>query len=144
MYICIMRHIILSFVLLFPAFCHSRSAIEDYDNWAAMTLDYGPDGNRWETSEGYFFGDYEERFTGNGSSQHTSYTYLDGGVLCVTSPTGARQFYYMQQDHLGSIFEIVDAGGSSVFTASYDSKANHNYGQRINYKDGGILLWVRK
>lgn len=94
--------------------------IEDYDNWAAMALDYGPDGNRWETSEGYFFGDYEERFTGNGSSQHTSYTYLDGGVLCVTSPTGARQFYYMQQDHLGSIFEIVDAGGSSVFTASYD------------------------
>ena len=99
--------------------------IEDYangpnGNGAVCYIYYGPDHERWETSDGYYFGDYEERFTSYNSTQHTSYTCLDGGVLCVTSPSGTHQFYYMQRDHIGSIFEIITATGSSVFTASYD------------------------
>ena len=81
--------------------------IENYANGSYSSeslcyIDYGPDGERWETSDGYYFGDYEERFTGSNGTQHTAFTYLDGGVLCVTSPSGTHQFYYMQSDNIGS------------------------------------------
>lgn len=95
------------------------SKIEDFAHQQTMEYFYGPDGCRWESSHnGIYFGDYEER-TVDGDTK--CFTYLDGGVLCITNNAGQHQFYYMFADHLGSIREITDEEGNSVFLASYNA-----------------------
>ncbi|MCR4915899.1 MAG: FG-GAP-like repeat-containing protein [Prevotella sp.] len=91
--------------------------IEDFENYLGIAYNYGPDHERWESTDGLYFGDYEERYV-NGSTY--GFTYLDGGVLCIISPSGAKNFYFIQTDNLGSIIEIVDDSGDQVFAASYD------------------------
>jgi len=95
--------------------------IEDEESMKDVYFSYGPDLERWESSEGLYFGDYEERFNWLSPNNRYGYTYLGRGVLCVTSPSGLNTFYYIHTDNLGSVIEIVEEDGTSVFSASYDA-----------------------
>lgn len=88
--------------------------IEDYENIRGTSYFTGPDLQRWESGDFLYFGDYEERY------DNVSFTYLDGGLLCITRPYNGNTFYYIHTDNLGSIVEVVDGNGQSVFRASYD------------------------
>ena len=92
----------------------------------SLTLNYGPDGNRWKSTytAGYgpivtrYLGDYEETVDTTGT---LSICYLGNNALYITLPNGTEGIYYMFTDHLGSITRIYDAAGTEVFSASYDA-----------------------
>ena len=100
------------------------SMIEDMETPDGTCFDIGPDGQRWESYEHLYFGDYEESFAEGYPYGVTDkcFTYLNGGVISIKdASTGQRRFYYTMADHQGSITHVLDEDGSIVFTATYDA-----------------------
>lgn len=47
------------------------------------------------------------------------------------------------ENTVSGLSSVTNLDGSNRLIRN-PAKANHNYGPGINYKDGGILLWVKK
>ena len=105
------------------------SYIEDGDY--AMTIDYGPERQRWKSVLTYDDGNgtetvrsvryHDDKDIIEEDGKYYSITYLDGGVICLKNlQTNAMSFYLTCTDMLGSVTKIVKSDRSEVFKAEYD------------------------
>ena len=95
-----------------------------------MTVDYGPDNERWKSQltyldtlkrTTYYLGDYEE-IVENDTTRR--FYYLGNNVVYVRQTGLADKVLFMLTDHLGSVVNIVDESGNSQFSATYDAWGN--------------------
>ena len=105
------------------------SYIEDGDY--AMTIDYGPERQRWKSVLSYDDGNgmetvrsvryHDDKDIIEEDGKYYSITYLDGGVICLKNlQTNAMSFYLTCTDMLGSVTKIVKGDRTEVFKAEYD------------------------
>ena len=98
-----------------------------------LAIDYGPDGERWRSvlrQDGVvkrtilYAGDVEQ--VTEGGTTRTFY-YLGHGIIVVKQGSTTTP-YVAITDHLGSITRLVNASGTTVFSASYDAWGKQSVG----------------
>ncbi len=101
-------------------------------NWQTV-IDYGPDGERWRSVTKQngtvkrtilYAGDVEQ--VTEGGTTRTFY-YLGHGIIVVKQGSTTTP-YVAITDHLGSITRLVNASGTTVFSASYDAWGKQSVG----------------
>ncbi len=101
-------------------------------NWQTV-IDYGPDGERWRSVTKQngtvkrtilYAGDVEQ--VTEGGTTRTFY-YLGHGIIVVKQGDTVTP-YVAITDHLGSITRLVNASGTTVFSASYDAWGKQSVG----------------
>lgn len=111
-----------------------------HGNGYDMTLDYGPDMQRWVSylkqngnlKRKVVYGDDFDCVKENGSTRYIYY--LDGGAI-VIGQNGKFTPYLSFTDDLGSLLSVVDGNGTKVFSASYDAWGK----QTIDRDDLGMI-----
>ena len=98
-----------------------------------LAIDYGPDGERWRSVTKQngtvkrtilYAGDVEQ--VTEGGTTRTFY-YLGHGIIVVKQGSTTTP-YVAITDHLGSITRLVNASGTTVFSASYDAWGKQSVG----------------
>lgn len=100
-----------------------------------MTVNYGPDNERWESQLShrdtlkrtiYYLGNYEE-IVENGTTRQLYY--LADNVMYVKQTGQADKTYFLMTDHLGSVVKILDESRTTKFAATYDAWGNQTVTQ---------------
>ena len=107
-----------------------RITEEKSDGLHALDFYYGPDNERWiaeyqtgtEDVKSVHYGNDYEKVEERGNVRE--FTYLGNGLLYYRENGGQGKLLYMFTDAQGSITDIFDADGSSVFQAEYDPWGN--------------------
>ena len=100
------------------------------DGWHLLDFYYGPDNERWtaelqidiEDVKSVHYGNDYEKVEERGNVRE--FTYLGNGLLHYRENGGQGKLLYMFTDAQGSITDIFDADGNSVFQAEYDPWGN--------------------
>ena len=100
------------------------------DGWYVLDFYYGPDNGRWTTElqidiedvKSVHYGNDYEKVEERGNVRE--FTYLGNGLLHYRENGGLGRLLYMFTDAQGSITDIFDADGNSVFQAEYDPWGN--------------------
>jgi RHS repeat-associated protein len=101
-----------------------------HSNGNSSQFSYGPDGNRWKqvarhgavTETTIYAGEYFEKVTRPGATTWRHYIPTPSGVAAIhlrfadATPPAIR---YLDQDHLGSTDQILDAAGKPVVAGSF-------------------------
>ena len=100
------------------------------DGWHVLDFYYGPDNERWITEnqidngdvKSVHYGDSYEKVKERGNVRE--FTYLGNGLLYYNENGCKGRVLYMFTDAQGSITDIFDADGNSVYQAEYDPWGN--------------------
>lgn len=100
------------------------------DGWYVLDFYYGPDNERWTAGLQVDIEDVKTIHYGNGYEKieecgnMREFTYLGNGLLHYRENGEQGKLLYMFTDAQGSITDIFDADGNSVFQAEYDPWGN--------------------
>ena len=102
------------------------SRIEDGNTLQSLTVDYGPDFQRWSSelsrngslkSTRLYFDDYEKTTDSEGTHE---IFYLNDYAIMKRDNGGDYKLYFLSKDNLGSIVKAYDSEGEQVYSATYD------------------------
>ena len=111
------------------------------DGWYVLGIYYGPDNERWTSNLQVNIEDVKAIHYGNGYEKTEErgnireFTYLGNGILHYRENGEEGKLLYMFTDALGSITDIFDAEGNSVFQAEYNPWGN----MTVTHNDIGFI-----
>lgn len=113
------------------------SKIEDGNTLQSLTIDYGPDFQRWSSELSrnglikrtrLYFDDYEKTMDSEGTHE---IFYLNDYAIMKRDNGGDYKLYFLSKDHLGSIVKAYDEEGEQVYSATYDAWGKQTISQNL-------------